>query len=91
MLTQAQPCAGRFLTQAHLFNSAFRAPNEDMSRLDEAYRRGLVEHNTVRRRKRRLAKWVPCNSEGDCSLRNQVSVDPHFSLDAMTKTTMGGG
>ncbi|NIA15305.1 MAG: hypothetical protein GWP08_14645 [Nitrospiraceae bacterium] len=37
------------LTQAHLFSSAFRAPDEDMRLLDEAYRRGLVEHNEVMR------------------------------------------
>ena len=37
------------LTQAHLFGPAFRAPDEDMRLLDEAYRRGLVEHNAVLR------------------------------------------
>ena len=35
------------LTEAHMFSSAFRAPHEDMRRLDQAYRRGLEEHNEV--------------------------------------------
>jgi hypothetical protein len=35
------------LTGAHLFGVNFAAPDEEGRLLDEAYRRGLIEHNEV--------------------------------------------
>jgi len=35
------------LTQAHMFNTAFQSHTKDMRLLDEAYHRGMVEHNAL--------------------------------------------